>query len=105
MGTENENEESNCYCDARRDGVSSVVAVIVIATVAVLAGAAGYFYPRSANNMDVVNTAAVRMQTEANMAIQKGVVAVQMAVIKNCSDRGNIPVLMGGNVDCKISPK
>jgi hypothetical protein len=46
-----------------------------------------------------------RAQNELNTATQKRIEEIQVAVIKNCSEHGNIPILVNGNVDCKASPK
>lgn len=46
--------------------------------------------------------AQVEMQ-KAQVEMQKRLVAIQLDVIKRCADRGGIPVIFNGNVDCKVT--
>lgn len=45
---------------------------------------------------------AVKAQAEAQAELQKRLATIQLDVIKRCADRGDVPVVIGGNVDCKV---
>lgn len=45
-----------------------------------------------------------RAQAEYGAAAIHRETALRLQVIENCTKSGNIPVMMGGNVDCKLGP-
>ena len=47
----------------------------------------------------------MKARAEAETAAQMRLQAIQLEVVKRCADKGNIPVLVNGNVDCKVQPK
>lgn len=46
---------------------------------------------------------AAKAQAEYLTTSQKRVEDLQLRVMQSCVDKGNVPILMGGNVDCRTS--
>ena len=118
---ENENEDIKTQPEKeepiiiKHQGVSVDFAVFFAVLVAVLAGLAGYGAGRNAvieSPSCQLNNATVKAQADAQKASidfsaaqQRTEVQLRMKVIDTCVNRGQIPVIVGGNIDCKQAQK
>lgn len=104
-------DNSPIAVEVKPQGVPEWVAVVLFAAMVIAVASAFYFRSNPATSevckaSDVALKAqadSARVQNELNVSIQRRVMEVQMAVMKSCMERGNIPTWMGGNVDCKPS--
>lgn len=110
---ENEINESEAIV-VKPTGVPESIAVIMCILILLGSGSAIYFARQQttisagceANSAAMVaGASAQKAQIDYQTACVKRDSDLRLEVIKQCVAKGNIPVLMGGNVDCKASPK
>ena len=113
---EDQNDNESEVITVKPSGVPEGVAVTLV--VALLLAIAGVVYyashqasPDQANKCAMDNATikaqldAQKSVTDYNAACAKRDGELRLAVIKACVDRGNLPVFLGGNIDCKVAPK
>lgn len=96
-------------------GVPTSVVCLLAPLLAIAASFAGYGAGRNTQPEPAacqLNNATVAAQAQAQKAqidytasCQRNEVQLRMKVIETCVNRGNVPVLIGGNIDCKPGPR
>jgi hypothetical protein len=102
------------------EDVAGIVTILVLFLVTAIATAVYYHeHPRDAETWKPNDAAVIisqqetakaqnefgRAQAEYGAAQVHRETALRLQVIENCTKSGNIPVMIGGNVDCKLAPK
>ena len=88
--------------------VSTPAVLVITLGLMAVSGLAGYLIHQQAPSNDVVqieNARAAKAQAEYQTECQKRVSDLQVEVVKQCVAKGNIPIFVNGNVDCKVIPK
>ncbi len=77
----------------------------VIAVVGLALAGCDIKKPESLNPERNAQAQAASKMGDVQIENAKRVLALQLDVAKRCNDRGMIPILMNGNVDCKVAGK
>lgn len=108
---ENDNEVKNELADRARDNdkgaLSIMAALMVVAIVAAFYFATHQPKPEACvgeNDVRLAQAQAAKAQAEFATACLKKDSELRLAVEKSCAEAGNIPVFIGGNLDCKPAP-
>ena len=107
-----DNEDLN-HDNEYESSTPSWISGLLLAALVLACGVAIYFAQRDPGNRACVqNDLTLQAQSavqKANMEYQTACIRrdqeLRLKVLQACVDKGNIPVLVNGNIDCKPSPK
>ncbi len=110
MNEDNRNEPCGMECEYEPpSGVPTWLTVMLAVLLCVMLG---YHFilpsvpdqaPKTAEaNAQKAQAEAQKASIEFNDRLEQRLAELRMSIAKQCADKGNIPVLIAGNVDCRV---